>query len=378
MTFASGSATRRNSRARRPRLLIVVTLTETGGAQTYVRELLPAIVADFDVSVAGSGDGPLVRAAESAGATFVALKNVRREMHPVRDFLGLIELWRLAVRIKPDLVHLNSSKVGILGTLSATLAGVRARVFTAHGWAFKSEAGVRGVLFRLLHRAVRPLLTCVICVSQAELEAGLAAAACVERHSVVIPNGVRVRPLWTAERSGIVTVTRLRPPKDTLTLIEALGRAPELPTLTIVGDGPDRAAIEQAIEARGLGARVVLVGDVADAGSYLDRAAVFVLSTKSEGMPMAVLEAMAAGLPVVASAVGGIPEIVVDGQTGLLVQPGDPEALTAALRRLLGDSSLASRLGAAARRAAETTNSLQQFQERHRALYERLLAADHQ
>ena len=376
MTFASGSPTRRQSQARRPRLLLVVTLTETGGAQTYVRELLPALVGDFDVTVAGSGDGPLVRAAETAGATFVTLKQVRREMQPVRDLLGLVELWRLAARIKPDLVHLNSSKVGILGTLSTALAGVQARVFTAHGWAFKAEAGARGLLFRVLHRAVRPLLTCVICVSRAELEAGLDAHACDERQSIVIPNGVRVRPLWTGERSGIVTVTRLRPPKDTLTLIEALGQAPELPPLTIVGDGPERAAVEAAIERQGLQDRVALVGDVADPAAYLDRAAAFVLSTTSEGMPMAVLEAMAAGLPVVASAVGGIPEIVVDGETGLLVQPSDPEELAAALRKLFADPSLAARLGAAARRNAETTNSLEQFQAGHRQLYERLLAAE--
>jgi glycosyltransferase involved in cell wall biosynthesis len=365
----------REGTARRPRLLIVVTLTETGGAQTYVRELLPAIVDDFEVTVAGSGDGPLAQAARAAGARFERLRNVRRPVHPGRDLLGLLELWRLFRRLRPDAVHLNSSKIGILGAVAATLAGVRVRIFTAHGWAFKAEHGPRARLFRLLHRAVGPLLTCVVCVSRAELRAGLAARACDEARAVVIPNGAVVREPAGGPRAGVVTVTRLREPKDTLTLVRALAETPDLPPLTIVGDGPDRQKVEAAIAAGGLEGRVTLVGDVDDPAPYLDRAEAFVLSTRSEGMPMAVLEAMAARLPVVASAVGGIPELVRDGETGLLVPPGDAAALGAALRRVTHDAELAERLARAAHRELETRYSVERFRGDHHALYTRLLAA---
>jgi glycosyltransferase involved in cell wall biosynthesis len=375
MTSGSRSSPRRDSGTRPQRLLIVVTLTETGGAQTYVRELLPAFVGEFDVTVAGYGNGPLATSARAAGATFIPLHHVRRSLHPIRDLLGLLELYRLVRRIRPDVMHLNSSKAGILGAVAGGLGRVPVRVFTAHGWAFKGERGARGVLFRVLHRLVRPLITCVICVSQAELRAGLEARACTETKAVVIPNGVAERSPSGGPRAGIVTITRLRPPKDTLTLVAAVARAKDLPALTIVGDGPDRRAVESAISAAGLADRVALVGDVDDPGSYLERAAVFVLSTRSEGMPMAVLEAMAAGVPVVASAVGGIPELIRDGESGLLVPPGDTARLAAALERVSHDRELASRFAEAARHDASVTFSVDRFRESHRVLYSTLLGA---
>lgn len=360
----------------RPRALIVVTLTETGGAQTYVRELVPALAGAFDVTVAGSGNGPLVAGVRAAGGEFVRLVHVRRQLSLLHDALGLVELWRLCRRLRPDVVHLNSSKAGILGAVAAALAGVPVRLFTAHGWAFKTERGARERLYRTLHRLVRPLLTCVVCVSESELRAGLEAGACTRAGSVVIPNGT-VLPPRAAEpsgRNGIVSVTRLRPPKDTLTLVAAVAHAGDrLPPVTIVGDGPDRSAVEHALRRAGLEGRVRLVGDVDDPASYLERASIFVLSTRSEGMPMAVLEAMAAGLPVVASAVGGIPELVRDGHNGELVPPGDAEALGSALARLSADPALAARLGDAGRHDVETTYSVERFRSAYRRLYEQIL-----
>jgi hypothetical protein len=105
-------------RPRRPRIVVAITLAETGGAQTYVASLLPALAEHFDVVVAAHGPGPLVAAAQEVRARFVPLRDVRRALHPVRDLLGLVELVRLFRRERPALVHLNSSKVGILGRIA--------------------------------------------------------------------------------------------------------------------------------------------------------------------------------------------------------------------------------------------------------------------
>jgi glycosyltransferase involved in cell wall biosynthesis len=174
----------------------------------------------------------------------------------------------------------------------------------------------------------------------------------------------------------IVTVTRLRPPKDTLTLVRALQIvAPHLHHALIVGDGPDRSLISAAIAEAGLTDRVELLGDRSDVPNLLARSDIFVLATHSEGMPLALLEAMAEGLPVVASAVGGMPEIIQDGKNGLLVPAGNPVALARALHRLMMDADLRSRLGSAARRTIAEHYDLERFRSQHVELLQRLVTS---
>ena len=141
----------------------------------------------------------------------------------------------------------------------------------------------------------------------------------------------------------------------------------------VVGDGPDRERIAAA--ARPLGPAVQLLGERGDVRELLADADVFVLSSRSEGLPISILEAMAAGLPVVASCVGGVGEIVVDAETGFLVPVGNEGALAAAIERLLADSSLRRRLGAAGRARAEELFDLPQFRRAHLELYARELTA---
>ena len=145
--------------ARRPRILILITLAETGGAQSYVVGLLPGLEGRFDVIVAAHGDGPLREASQAAGVRFVPLRHVRRPLHPVRDLLGLLELVVLMRRTAPDIVHANSSKAGVLGRLAAVAAGVPIRIFTVHGWAFSASSGLVSVLYRWADRLMAPLTT---------------------------------------------------------------------------------------------------------------------------------------------------------------------------------------------------------------------------
>ena len=144
----------------------------SAGAQSYVASLLPALVGRFDVTVAAHGAGPLRDAAEAAGVRFVPLANVRRPVNPFRDLAGLVELVRLLRRERPDILHANSSKAGVLGRLAAALTGVPIRIFTAHGWAFAAHSGLAARGYRVADRLMRPLTTATICVSEREREAG--------------------------------------------------------------------------------------------------------------------------------------------------------------------------------------------------------------
>jgi glycosyltransferase involved in cell wall biosynthesis len=367
------------SRPRRPRILLLITLAEVGGAQAYVASLLPALVERFDVIVAAHGTGPLRDASAAAGARFVPLEHVRRPVG-ARDLVGLVELVRLLRRHRPDILHASSSKAGVLGRLAGFLARVPIRVFTVHGWAFAAYSGVTGRLYRWADRLVRPLTTVTVCVSERERKLGLAARTCDPDRTVVIRNAVGVagaRRVQAARREPpvIVAVGRLKAPKDFLTLVRALGRlTPDSFEAVIIGEGPDRARLEDEIGYLGLEGRVRLAGERRNVPELLAESDIFALASSSEGMPVSVLEAMAAGLPVVASRVGGVPEQVVDGETGLLVDPGDPQDFAEALAMLVGDGELRRRLGAAGRARAEKEFDLEPFRRAHLELYSRELA----
>ncbi len=203
-------------------------------------------------------------------------------------------------------------------------------------------------------------------------------------HLTVLHNGVRDLPLVpvgvTTLRSTlgllesdrvVLTVGRLSHEKGQADLIRAFSTLKARARLVVVGDGPDRSALERLVRASGLQRSVIFAGMTANVASFYALADVFVLPSLSEGSPNALLEAMACGLPTVATHVGGVPEIAVDGTTALLVPPSDPNALSRAVSRLLDDSAFGAQLGSAARRAVLTSHTQEQ---RARAL-SRLYAA---
>ena len=330
--------------------------------------------------MAAHGQGPLAAAARAAGARFVELEHVRRALSPWRDLLGLLELASIVRRERPHIVHVNSAKAAALGRAAAWLTRVPIRVYTVHGWSYTAHTGASSALYLWAERLLRPLTTVTICVAESERRAGLEARTCDEATTVVIHNGVDVagptaRETRT-ERCRLVTVGRLQAPKDALTLIRALAELPRgACEAVIVGDGPDRPALESEARRLDLQSVVQLAGERNNIPELLAASDVFVLSSRSEGLPLSILEAMAAGLPVVATNVGGVPELVVQEETGFLVPPGDPQALAVALERLLGDSTLRRRLGAAGRLRAEERFDLVSTRQAHLDLYSTLLAA---
>jgi glycosyltransferase involved in cell wall biosynthesis len=366
-------------RPERLKILVVVTLAETGGAQAYVRELTSVLVEAHEVTVAAHGSGPLVADVRAAGARFVSLRHVRRRISPFRDVLGLVELWRLCRTIRPSVVHVNSAKAGILGRLAARLAGVPVCVYTVHGWAFKVPGERSSILYRWAERILAPLTTLVICVSERERLAGLAARACRPERTVVIRNAVRVSAAPVRNHVStmpvrLVSVGRLAPPKDFWTLIASMTElARGTATLDILGDGPQQALLVEQASVAGQESAISFLGNVNDVPRRLAAADVFVLSSQSEGLPISVLEAMAAGLPVVASDVGGMAELIEEGTTGFLVPSGDRMALARRLQELVDNHERRAMMGAAARQRALDLFDWPRWAEQHRLLYASLL-----
>lgn len=194
----------------------------------------------------------------------------------------------------------------------------------------------------------------------------------------IVHNGVSVAadtiPSTTRAtgRHSIATVARLVEQKGHLVLLEALKELPDV-SLVIAGDGPLRASLEAITREWGLDDRVLFLGEVDDVPAVLAQAEIFVLTSFNEGLPLAVLEAMAAGLPVVATRVGGTPELVTPGENGVLVDPGDPIGTRSAIRALLDDADLAARYGRRGREIALQRFTIRRMVDAVVGVYEDLL-----
>ena len=295
------------------------------------------------------------------------------------------KLWKLLRRLKPAVLHsYNLAAVEYAGT--AALAGVPVRVHAEHG----RDAGDPHGLNRkhnLLRRGVTPFIDRYIPVSD-DLQRWLRQVVGVpDAKTLMIANGVdteRFRPTVRAARDTFVigTVGRIQDVKNQSGLIDAFMLLRDmLPAerhrlrLSIVGDGPLLGRITEQVRAAGLEDVVWLPGSRTDIAELMAGFDVFALPSIAEGTPVTILEAMACGLPVVASNVGGIPEVVEAQATGLLVPPSDAAALADALARYVQDPQLAARHGAAGRLRVERSNSIAAMVAGYAGLYDTLRAS---
>lgn len=314
---------------------------------------------------------------------------------PGKDWSCYLRLWRALRQLKPDMVHTHN--IGALDAAPvARLAGVR-RVIHAERGRDAADPGGTSRKYRLMRRLLLPCIDRYLAVSQ-DLRDWLINQVGISPSRVVcIPNGIDVaaftmppgsratRPLLGDFASpGTIllgTVGRLDPVKDQAGLLTAFQLLCEaaLPAerqrlrLVIVGEGPERDALTGRIAKLAVASQVRLLGHRDDVPALLAEFDVFVLSSIGEGMPGAVLEAMATGLPVVATAVGGVGELVRAGATGLLVPPRDSQQLAEALASYVVDETLRARHGAAARERIATKFSLQSMLSAYIELYDGLL-----
>ena len=385
------------------RVVNVITRMIVGGPQQvslltaqYYRRLAPV---DFHL-VFGPGTGPEGDYHAEIAASGVAhhrLDSLGRELAPGRDLRALTALVALFRRLRPHLVHARSAKARFLAPLAARLARVPVTLQTVHGWSFNNAVDRRRPLFVALERLARRLCDATVLVSQKDLAEGVALgvlppAAAARGEAVVIRSGIdleTVAPLDGAARRAlraaqgvadarpvISLVQRLSPPKTPLVFLHALPRIlAERPDAVawVVGDGPLRASAEQAAAAAGVTARVTFLGLRKDVPHILAASDVAVHSSLREGLPRVVLEALAVGTPLVATAVGGVPDVVTDGVNGLLVPPEDPAALARAVLATLADPAAAAHRARAGRDALHPFAAQQMLDEQH-ALYRRLLA----
>lgn len=344
--------------ARRPRILLAITRADLGGAVIHVLGLVDGLGDRVEYHLAVGPDNVLAERAASRGATVHVIPHLVREIAPIADARAVGELLAVTRAVRPDAIHAHTFKAGFAARLVGRLARVPV-VYTPHGWVF-SEGYPR--TWRVLGGLVEGLLArataTVICVSHAELEAARRRKVCGDGRGTVIHNGVadappRRRGGGRSGPLGIAMIARLAQPKDHDTLLRAMALVDVDYRLLLVGDGPRRAGLESLSASLGIAGRVRFLGARSDVAEILRDADVLVLASRSEGLPLTVLEGMREGLPVVASDVGGVSEAVQHERTGLLVPAGDPAALAAAITAMASSAERRARMGAAGRRSYE-------------------------
>lgn len=306
------------------------------------------------------------------------------EKQPGKDPAAYVRMWRVLRQRRPAIVHTRN-----LGTVDmqwvAALAAVPHRVHGEHGWELGDPQGLNPRSLRI-RRACRPVIHRYVPMSQDS-------ARWLERHVGVQPERIRqlysgvdierFRPATEAGRrrqDGVLTlgtIGRLDPVKNQAALLEAFARLRQVYAglrLVIVGDGPLHDRLQAEAESLGISAEVTFTGARTDTPELLRGFDVFVLPSVNEGISNTILEAMATGLPVVASRVGGNPELVEDGLCGRLYDPAAPTALQQALLPYLTDPALRERHGRAARQRVVQNFSLDAMVSRYLPMYDELLA----
>lgn len=298
---------------------------------------------------------------------------------PGKDLRAYLRLWRLLRQLRPDAVHTRNT--GVLDCQAiAWLAGVPHRIHGYHGWDVDDLHGTNPGRNRL-RRLCDPFVQRYVVVSR-QIGAWLTDSLGVASTRITrLCNGVdteRFEPVTAAQAGPMVigTVGRLQPVKNQLLLIRACGlllrTAPELRSafrVRIVGDGSERPALDAAIDAEGLREIAEITGWNDDMPAAMQTLQVFVLPSLNEGISNTLLEAMATGLPVVATAVGGSPELVSDGVTGFLIPGNDTAALAERLLRYLRSPLLVQTHGRAARQRAVSEFSLQRMLADYNRMY---------
>jgi glycosyltransferase involved in cell wall biosynthesis len=318
------------------------------------------------------GEDSMAFVAEELGIEVERIVELQREISPLRDVRSVLHLARTIRRVRPQILHTHTAKAGAVGRIAALLAG-DARppiiVHTFHGHVLRGYFGpLRSRAFALLERRLAKATTCLVAVSP-EVRDDLVRLGVAPREKfVVIRLGIELGERVRVEENGrdetrrmlgippeaftvgwIGRMTGVKRTDDVLLAFRSLRERGVAARLCLVGDGPDRDHVERRAHELGVMRETLFLGYQADVAPFYAAFDAFVLPSGNEGTPVTTIEALAAGRPVVATRVGGVPDVVRDGEDGFLVAPGDVEELADKLAALAGDADLRARMGAAGR-----------------------------
>ena len=361
----------------RIKIVRVIARLNMGGPALHVAYLTAGLrERGYDTTlVAGSlarGEDSMAFVADARDVQIVRIDELGREISPLRDFVATLRLARLIRRERPDILHTHTAKAGTIGRVAALLAGRRGPpivVHTFHGHVLRGYFGpLRSRFFRLLERWLAARTTALIAVSPQVRDDLVALGVAPPERFVVVRLGIELEERVAAGHDGraesrrylgiepdrfavgwIGRMTAVKRTDDVLVAFKRLREEGIDAVLCMVGDGPDRPELERRAHELGVVRHTLFLGYQADVAPFYAAFDALVLPSSNEGTPVSAIEALAAGRPVVATRVGGVPDVVQEGRDGFLVDPGATDDLAERLTRLARDPDLRERMGAAGR-----------------------------
>lgn len=364
------------------RILFIITQSDEGGAQRFLYNLLSRIANRYKVRVAIGSDGgkDLIEKLNGINVETLILKNLKRKISPMNDIRASFEIRDLMGEFQPDTLFLLSSKAGFIGSLAlvfpSKIRHIRI-IYRIGGWTFNDPWPIwKKKLWIRLEKLSAGWKDIIIVNNRHDLAQANTLGIKPREKTVLIHNGLdpykldfldrdeaRVRLFEKISRhSGkifqvntiIGAVANFYPAKGLKSLVETAeyfkntGEA----VFVVIGDGPERQAIEEKIKEKGLEKKLFLLGQIKDGYKLMPAFDIFVLPSLKEGFPFALIEAMAAKLPVIATRVGAVPEIIENGKNGYIVEPDKPEQLVKRLKEIIGNDRLCQELGIQAHQTA--------------------------
>lgn len=387
------------------KVLYIVTQPEFGGAQRYVFELANNFKENLKIIVATGNDlspNSLLERCEKENIETYKFKHLFREINILEDLKALKEILEYIKKEKPDIVHLNSTKAGILGTLACYLSHFWIKqpktIYTVHGWAFLEPISNSKRLFYLWAEKISAKFRdCLIVLSEKEKDITLEKRLSHPSKINVIPHGIDYNSMsffikekarnilsehikFNLEDGDLIigTVANLYPTKGLEFLIKAAKDIPKNYNnrriiFIVIGEGSERKRLETLIKHYGLENSFFLAGSIPEAYKIFWALDIFVLPSVKEGLPYVILESMFAGLPIVATRVGGIPEVLEHGVSGILIQSQNPDTLKNAILELVANPKKRQLLGEQAKEKAILNYTLDKCLFQTINLYKKLL-----
>lgn len=374
------------------KILYLITKSNWGGAQRHVYDLATSMKERGHTPVVAlGGEGILRKRLEDAGIKTHSIPNLGRDISISKEISSLKEIFSIIKRERPDVMHLHSPKAAGLGAIAAKILGVKKIIYTVHGWAFNEDRPLyQKALIAVASWANMALVDKTILLSERELNQSMKFPF-VDKKLILIRPGMKP-PIFISingakqalaqilglsvpdilKKTIIGTVAELHPNKGIKYLIEAMEKVskdhPETISV-IIGGGDQFHNIGEAIKKNGLENNVRLIGYLENAAEYIKAFNIFTLPSVKEGLPYVLIEAGYASLPIVATTVGGIPEMIEDMGSGVLVQPKNSNELAHAISYLVEHPVMAKKYGSYLREQVTQKYSLERMVNEVEGLY---------